>query len=1138
MCADLQFHARKAQGVDLFYSSELSLLIEELPPSQRDFQDQSRFSQTRLRSPGTRAMLNMMAHPSASIDEINTRRELISSLHNNNFNLQACAGKINSIYSLSDSIDELFFTEDDSVPIINQLINEHHLTVSNCLEKSQTNSELTALNAITSYIANCHTLIAQLNNNQNKTMCEIAEQLRDGWKAVGLDSVEQLISYAIARDIDQVRVVLQRLKDFESILHKFDGIVTFANIVAIDKLTPVTFEAGKQEYKGAWHFEFSKYGTYFTSLVNEAGQPDPEGQTGQVRAHSPVDKPIQVGESNTQSGKSFDIDRELWLQRCAQTFGYAPCDQGANLHLYKNIVVIRRPARGVDKTRSSFTTEVGFVNRALDLAKPGTRVLWDEAGSTTSYEDGFRFVVGAVYGLRLRGAEVRVTCHNDLVIQHYEQDPQATIYHFKSAKDLNGTLAHSFVRESGRTDLDPYAVARDQRYPQGILKRAERYSQGKVTPINIPPTIFPELTQFTEEERTSMKQKVVGISCLSPILSDLEVTDEELSPPKREPKLLDIERFNPVEFFNGPDNPTSTLIMSDDPDFKYVGANLLPADQLYDRHTALITALLYGASNDPQEVLERQRMYDALIADNMATSARLSLSKVFNFLAIIGDTTYKSHDNFCAELIRSGYEDILFSGTSLSSGDPKESIRSIEPLLMSIDVAASLLGDRWDRSKIDALVAKINRYFEYLLQLSQLENEELNSAQIYRNLETLFEQEPGTLTESNLPGLSFSIKLEFQDLIKNIPKFAITPDNADYVSSVIDKFDVAALSNKHRVAFMSPRSLTLLEFTKCCLDKEDYLGAFVNLLRSADSVYLHQLSNYVESITRPHTLGFKSGREIWESTYRNDPRTKDHNFGAYWITIGRELIKFQGLFSFAEKLAQSEFCSVEFNNSGVFRATNLWNISSKPDDQTAVDLHISPDKPIHLLESPNESGKSYHQKRAFLALCLAQATGRMPAKTATAPIYAGMIYSDRVSEELDFDLSGFGSEALQRRVIDNRLNDQRPHFLCIDEPSTTIPSKFQNPFTYGVIEDVAARGHTAIIAGHHHASMEKFAEVNGHITESYYFSYSLGEDGNINFNRAPTKGRAPSLALEVALSRGLDPEIVRFARGLPLPEMS
>ena len=215
---------------------------------------------------------------------------------------------------------------------------------------------------------------------------------------------------------------------------------------------------------------------------------------------------------------------------------------------------------------------------------------------------------------------------------------------------------------------------------------------------------------------------------------------------------------------------------------------------------------------------------------------------------------------------------------------------------------------------------------------------------------------------------------------------------------------------------------------------------------------------------------------------------------------------------------------VHYNHEGIVHFEDLFSVFG-PEGQVKHSLMIDEEGRFWLLNGPNMSGKTLLKKEVVVALCMALTTGFTTASFANIPLFAGVLYFDRVTGKLDNTLSAAGNELkLVNKALDI-LGNKQPMFIAIDEIFSTMSPHYQAAFTDALVRLIHSQGHYVILSTHHHEQIEQLDRLSDEIKVKF-LKYEIDENGEIVYYYEIRPGRAPSEEIAVARKLGMPEEVL------------
>ena len=423
---------------------------------------------------------------------------------------------------------------------------------------------------------------------------------------VHAETLRQLFTKHLTGGWDIIRATFNSSKDLMTIelaltecmrdISCIGCLLETANVMNDDNYGKVSFDESKpRTYRKGWNMLHSKTGKWKRSYKWQDSVP-----LDQTRNPSIPDDPVHALASANMSGKTWYLLQDLYLQACAQAFGYAPGLE-VNIPRHEQLVFIDRASTDHDRNLSAFGSEIDWWKRALDASGKGPARIWsDEPFSTTGDIDQATLAVAVSDEIAQQGNHMVLATHNERLLDRLENTRGECVSHFRTEigeKDL--VFTHKL--ESGRDDSRALEVA-EKFLDSRIIQYAKASMAGtplKVTPQ--PDTDERVILPYSDEARETLVGEPRGFSQFFPDQLDVEVHRS-----RRERGLTRIVR--PQE------RPISAPqcivhIESRDNDLHY--HLRIPGTQ-HSQMGMAQSFLRSGVTNNVSELMERQRMWSEL----------------------------------------------------------------------------------------------------------------------------------------------------------------------------------------------------------------------------------------------------------------------------------------------------------------------------------------------------------------------------------------------------------------------------------------------------------------------------------------------------------------------------------------------
>lgn len=886
-------------------------------------------------------------------------------------------------------------------------------------------------------------------------------------------------------------------------LLRIGAVLEFAKKIKDESWGKVSFDPNiPVEYQQGWNLEKSK--------------------TGQVSNDSPVDAPIVLLSGANTSGKSYAMKSDFLIRIAGQSLGFAPA-QAANLRPNESFIYLDRSATDSSNDLSAFMREVQNWKMALPAIGPSSRLYVDEGYSTTSPQDQARLLFATAEYVKRNGGGVMLATHNDMVLDAARDNPDMQTYHLAAEVGANGELIRHFRLEPGRSESHSFTVARMKDFPQGALSWAEGYHRRDSSlPIPIMAYDYPTVEEFTADERERRKTEVQSLEHIFP--------EKPVNPAFR---LLSIDADFQIErFFQHATHGREEKML----DFLSIGT----------QKELLGKMVVWTPELSPAEVIERQRLIGELLQEGVQQKLHEAIVK-----AAVLDGIFARLKKDLKEGLNQGLNP--FQERRSDHRSLKMNIEPSNPPFSTEGLQAAIAF-----LKIQQKVSGSNFQFDHILNQ-------------FTSLATIYEQTSKRVGEDGLR--------ETTELTENEKLMLLLTAESDEKKALAGNVTIANLKDIVEKMFgrlrTASKDLPMISFENIHIDEiKDELATLKNhtgtaaalealpenikkarsligLLKTIDSVYLHQAANFLEQQIDKN-LAILNGKAVEETgsidkvTQEDKTRQFDH-IGRRGLSVfglinelqkqerspyGETLQQLDALCLFAD-IAQTEgFTPVQFNATGDVQFRDGFSIFKKKREEIKNTITLNADSErVQLLTGPNGSGKTFYEKGAVASVLMGLATGYAPAEYATMPVFDGVAYLDRVVERQGDQFSAFSQEVEYWKQLLSLLQTKRSVFAAVDEAFSTTSPSYQAAFTYGVVADFLQSPHFLLLATHNHDVVNHLENSQIRLVKPHHFLFTI-ENGEVHYQHKLQGGHETSYALEVAKTMGLPDEIMTSSSNL------
>lgn len=913
-------------------------------------------------------------------------------------------------------------------------------------------------------------------------------------------------------------------KSVEPYFFSFSAVLEFAKKIRDEGWQPVSFDASKPyRYAGGWNLEESKY--------------------SQIHNDGSVDAPITILSGANTSGKSFTMKSDFLIRVAAQSLGFAPVRSG-NLPHFDSFIFLDRAATDPQNDLSAFMREIENWKLALQDVNSKTRLYVDEGYSTTSPHDQASLLLATAGYIQERGGSVMLATHNDLLLDIAEQNPHMRVYNLQTEVGANGELVRHFKLQPGRSESLSYAVARARQFPQTALAAVSEYLQrGRIEPSVLSGIDYPKLAAKTPEQREQEKQIVSTLAQLFPNeprnpLFQLFSLDHEMKP---HGLLWHVAR-NMREETGGMHDPG-------------------------ELRTLIGQMILWQPSHTPEEILERQRMFEELTKDGIYAKLPAMVGQI-GFL----EETVALVGKYAKEGVNKGLNPAQFSNEEIAKivNDIDYHIgpTQLDKLIKAIDaylsIQVKLFGDLPAVSDLRNHYAILGEVNNALIQRWQSwrenpltdEEQEKVKAVIGNNTENPAK----TLTAKDLQIAAIQTVASLREVSNQLPAVGVRNLPLSDIAEELDVLETYHRGGEKKEERRNNRSgmmwkiMEVLDLMSGGLPMAvgrlpimmDNAQSLVQTLKSTDSVYLHQAANLIEGQLVKHEAILAGEaeavvKEEMQSTIPGDAVSPFNHLSrsSGSLFFGRReakatpfkaaLEQVEALAMFADIIDKQGFAKVKFNDTGEVHFRNAFSVFKDRSEEVANDIDFSPNTTrVQLLTGPNGSGKTFYEKGAVAGVLMALATGYAPAEEATMPVFDTVTYLDRVIEKQDSNYSAFSQELEYWKELLGVLSSRKAAFAVVDEAFSTTSPEYQAAFTSAIVAEVLNSPHFLMLSTHNHDAVSSLTGDGIPLIKPSHFVFDI-KDHQIKYHYHLQEGHQTSHAVEVARTMGLPEEILKNA---------
>ncbi len=929
---------------------------------------------------------------------------------------------------------------------------------------------------------------------------------------------------------DILTTIEHALSECMSDISRIGCLLETANVMKEDRYSKVTFDEQKpREYRKGWNMLHSKTGKLQRSYKWQGDGVPPD----QTRNPSIPDDPVHALASANMSGKSWYLLQDLYLQACAQSFGYAP-GLDVNIPQHEQLVFIDRASTDAERNLSAFGTEIDWWKKTLETSEKGPTRIWsDEPFSTTGDIDQASLAAAVSDDLTERGHHIVFATHNERLMDHLEKERGQCISHFRTevgAKDL--VFTHKL--EPGRDDSRALEVAAKFLDPR-VIRYAKASLEGNpvhVAPLQNQEAAWPgrTLTPYSDEDRERLISEPKGFSQLFPDQLDVQIQRSRRE--KGTTRIIKPEEKNAFA-------PEGLVhIASKDNDLHY---HLRIPGTEHSQIGMAQTFLRSGVTNDVAELLERQRMWAALRSPGTEKGVESAITSTWANLAS-ATCAYPDLLTGFNERLKEGATHLMHNAHMAGSDRVRAgSLPVFEKILQTLSVT-----EGWGADFLEPILQPIRRFFALSVEwhdlLNGLYDKQRDGPEHRRDSERILEIHNELATMVGAPDDAKLSQYEFigKHLLPLVDRCTaqLPPIEPKDLAAMDPDLLFSALNGTHELTakldLLFPPPIVMQMKAMTMLSDKEPLASLPDELRKVDSVHLHRLGGYFSSLFQAYLDGKVTGRDLLANMVeRREDRWKyaeaSHHLENF-SPLADEMRNLMSLQEISKALKTQPFATAEYSANQEGHLTDVWNIAKPVEGQVRNSILLGPSAQVQIFTGANMSGKTYHMKAGFTAHLCAQSVGMVPAAEAIVPVRDAHCYIDRINAESSSGLSAFGTEMAVWGQFLASIKGKHAT-LCIDEFGSTTSPKYQGHLQYGLLQMLVEDGHTVFLTTHHHDSTERFKTDYPGITKLYHFPIRKDDEG-LKYTYSKTEGIARSQAIDVAEQQKFPARIIARARAL------
>jgi len=759
-------------------------------------------------------------------------------------------------------------------------------------------------------VTNLNSFIDLLSSIDNPDAKAMAEDINKTASVLTDLTWQKLVDMIRNEDRDAIAELAETMKSLGDILHRVGAIISFAKYAKEneDKFNSVTFDSDREMgYREGYNL---------ARLL--------DGQTPNIATG---DASCVVLTGPNESGKSYKIMTDLFIQLSAQSFGIATA-KDPNLRIYDNIVYIDRADTESSRDLSAFGSEQDRWQKLIRIGDAATIAFIDEGYSTTSPLDQYALFSASIEILINRGVRFEVATHSEDFIQRYLGRDDFSFYHFEiiMPQEEGGEVTLTHELQDGIADSHALDIARNRGLDSSLLESASNYIAGDIAIASESEIESPDLKaieSYTEEERTILMEETRSLIGFFPNKGEIGMVPESFNPEREEMKTV-----SGKDALSGYQQPF-VLLSADDDFSNWGGMRSVEYEGMRNDHLELIQEmLLWGATTDSKELLERQNMFRLLseseqldgLRDNIADLSGLMYlfvngaaecfirnAESFNIYiledqakALAEFYTYdnnadelKAHLSIFTSILDLTLQELRLSRESLGIAEEMELIYKLVDLIdrskVKEDALNSLYHER-DTSidgklSIDAIekeMKEIEREFARLIGAEIIE--EKYSRRIEKDGERF------RIRDSGAQQIVSKLAAGVYEKIKNsLAPLSIYDVDRNALKDVFSSIQSSAEKVASRGFGMFTKDYTLLiQLIGEIMQDRDPRAEFLSALRSFDSVHLQQWANYFETNLDVFFGKVPNTQTLWE---RGFVRHKEYQSLTYQLQHLSEMVQ-------------------------------------------------------------------------------------------------------------------------------------------------------------------------------------------------------------------------------------------------------
>ncbi len=992
----------------------------------------------------------------------------------------------------------------------------------------------------------------------NPIIQDLANKLEVEFNKIYFPSLAYFVKLYIDWKDEDINIIFSQTSKISDILDQIWSLVSIGQKINSDWYSKVTFYETKPiEYKNAWQFKRAK--------------------KSQVTNDSMKDTQWNLLVWDIMSWKSFQWELNKQLLICAQSIWYAPASE-ANIHIFDRFISIDRALTDSWKWLSAFGEDITNINKLLDLDNKWwkTYLLMDEWWSTTSPEDQAVLLRAILAYITEKGIKVVIATHNEEFVKLIQGQHEYSTYHLQDKLNDDGTITFLYKLTEWIWESHILEVANTLWLPENICNAASEYLNWNIIKAIAPELDIKNVTSYTPEEREKLKLQDWSFMVLMPYEDEIVIRKKDTYYSLRDdyvdlkvPVLkwrysIDSEDYDDRKWWYIPEEKPKyeklIKIVSDDNE-----VNNARFQWLKMKHYQEVSEFINRSPiRTSKELLEIQKMFEEL---NNVWSKELSIdfNNLHRFLWHVNLSLYtiREHSkNFLKFLFSSIYKEFNEKKIENINQDiyDNDFVNSFKLFILSININLKLSWKKMDsyiKKKIDIFYMLLNSVNIYFKENKKIDKK-INSKEITKEEWRRLSNELYKQLENSIIKLSWIDKTKvgnYYDMSELLTKWCkkiwenIYSHQEDKIKSY-NLFDVdihllMQMIKKEKSAinwfnWLWNDWIRFLCWLYAILWNDINVYEIIWKLKNYDSVYLHQISNYLENILKQTLWDVKNWYELFEITgnsLKTNEKWRQSNIHIPQVInyekFSNELWKLQILIDLANMIKTNNLCKVQFNQTGSIVLDEPFNPNKKPENQVKNRFYFWDDQRVVIKTWANMSWKTHSLKHTIWPLAFANTIWYAPAKLMQTPLIDKIYWVDRIKARQNSNLSAWWTEVkVLKSIFDEIMVLKWLKIGFFDEMWSTVPPRFQTALTYATIKELIERWVYVDISHHNHDFITKITENHPDVCLPVHFKTNILDNWTVSFDYIQEVWHTESQALIVAKTCWLIQEILDIAYGI------